>query len=191
MSTTNNIALRDNPVTIQTEEDIIRASQENPAAFQKLYERHYAQIFSFILKRVNDKATSADIAQQVFIKALSSIKKYINKGVPYSAYLYRIATNECNSFFREQNKIRFVVVDEIFTEGLMDQLDIEDTYDSNMAALKNAFKLLKVDEIQLLELRFFEMKSFKEVGYIMSITENSAKVKTYRLLGKMKKMMEI
>lgn len=191
MPNTLNILLRDNPVTIQTEKDIIKAAQENPAAFKKLYERHFAAIFSFVLKRVNDKATSADISQQIFIKALSKIKQYKHKGFPYTAYLYRIATNECNLFFRTKKKIRFVVLDEELSEGLMDQLDVEDTYDSKMAKLHDAFKLLKLEEIQLLELRFYEMKSFREVGYILNITENSAKVKTYRLLSKMKKMMEI
>lgn len=190
MPLTNNILLRDNPVTIQTEEECIKAAQENPHAFKKLYERHYTAIFGFILKRINDKDITADVTQQVFVKALTSIKKYNHKGLPYSAYLYRIATNECNSFFRIKNKFRFVVVDDELSESLIDQLGIEDTYYSKMAKLKEAFKLLQIDEIQLLELRFFEMMSFREVGYIMSITENLAKVKTYRLLSKMKKMMD-
>lgn len=190
MPTTYNIALIDNPVTIQTEEELIKEAQQNPKAFRKLYERHHGAIFGFVLKKVNDKDTAADITQQTFLKALTSIEKYIYKGFPYSAYLYRIAINECNSFFRNNSKIRFVVVDEEFSEGLIDQLGMEDTYDSRIGKLKDAFLQLKMNEIQLLELRFFEIKSFKEIGYILSISENLAKVKTYRLLSKMKKIME-
>ncbi len=190
MSTINDIALRDNPVAMQTEEELVKAAQQNTKAFEKLYERHYGLIFGFVLKRVNDKDTTADITQQVFVKALTSIKKYTYTGLPYSAYLYRIATNECNIFFRANSKKRFVVLDEEFSEGLIDQLGIEDTYSSNMEKLKSTFQQLKAQEIQLIELRFFEMKSFKEVGYIMNISENLAKVKTYRLLSKMKKIME-
>ena len=190
MPITNNITLRDNPVSLQTEEELIEAAQENPKAFKKLYEWYFEPIFGFVLKRVNDKDITADIAQQVFVKALTNINKYVNKGFPYSAYLYRIATNECNSYFRTKNSTRFVAIDEELSEELIDQLGVKDTYDFKIEKLKGVFQLLEMPEIQLLELRFFEMKSFKEVGYIMSITENLAKVKTYRLLSKMKKMME-
>jgi len=52
--------------------------------------------------------------------------------------------------------------------------------------LSEALKQLETMEIQLIELRFFEEKSFKEIGYILNITENNAKVKTYRILDKIK-----
>jgi RNA polymerase sigma-70 factor (ECF subfamily) len=184
------ITLRDNPVNLQTEEELIEAAKENPKAFKRLYERHFGPIFGFVLKRVNDKDITADITQQVFVKALSNINKYVNKGFPYAAYLYRIASNECNSYFRTASRTRFVVIDDQLSEELIDQLGVKDAYEFKIDQLKKAFQLLKIQEIQLLELRFFEMKSFKDVGYIMGITENLAKVKTYRLLNKMKKMME-
>ncbi|MTI29196.1 RNA polymerase sigma factor, partial [Xanthovirga aplysinae] len=76
------------------------------------------------LKRVNDKQTTGDITQQVFLKALTNIKKYVHKGLPYSAYLYRIATNECNSLFRDNSRTRFVVIEEGFSEDLVDELGL-------------------------------------------------------------------
>ena len=49
---------------------------------------------------------------------------------------------------------------------------------------------LPEDELQLIEMRFFEKRSFKEIGEILEITENNAKVKTYRILEKLKKIIK-
>ncbi|MDH5366894.1 MAG: sigma-70 family RNA polymerase sigma factor [Cyclobacteriaceae bacterium] len=179
----------DNPVNIQTEEALISAAQDNPKAFKKLYERYYGAIFGFVFKRINDKDSTADITQQVFLNALTNIKKYKHKGVPFSAYLYRIAINECNGFFRKMNNTRYLVVDEECKNSLIDELIPSDDHDVKMNQLIELLKKLDVKEIQLLELRFFENHPFKEVGYILNISENLAKVKTYRLLSKMKKML--
>ena len=179
----------DHPVIIQTEEALISAAQNNPKAFKKLYEKYYAVIFGFILKRTNDKDTTADITQQVFLNALTNIQKYTHKGLPFSAYLYRIAINECNGFFRKIKNTRFIVVDEECTNSLIDELVIDDNRDAKLNKLTKVIEKLEGKEIQLLELRFFENRPFKEVGYILSISENLAKVKTYRLLSKMKKML--
>lgn len=189
MKIENYIQPIDNPVIIQTEEALISAAQNNPKAFKKLYERYYKSIFMFILKRINDKDTTADITQQVFLNALTSIKKYKYKGLPFSAYLYRIAINECNSFFRKIKKTRFVVVDQECKNSLMEELIQDDDHDNKMNQLIEVMKKLDIKEIQILELRFFENRPFKEVGYILNISENLAKVKTYRLLSKMKKMI--
>lgn len=171
------------------QEMIVRA-QKDPKAFEKIYELYFEQIFRFILKRVNDKETTADITQQVFLKALLNINNYIHKGLPYTAYLYRIAINECNAFFRDNSKTRFVVMDDELSDELMVEIESEDLVNERSEKLKEVFQQLKIDEIQLLELRFFEKNSFKEVGFVLSITENLAKVKTYRLLGKIKKLMQ-
>jgi len=179
----------DHPVVIQTEEALISAAQNNPKAFKKLYEKYYSAIFGFVLKRTNDKDTTADITQQVFLNALTNIKKYKHKGLPFSAYLYRIAINECNSFFRKIKKTRFIVMDEACTNYLIDELIHDDNRDDKINQLIVVIEKLAIKEIQLLELRFFENHPFKEVGYILNISENLAKVRTYRLLSKMKKML--
>lgn len=189
MAIINKIRPIDIPVKIQTEEELIHQSQHNPRAFKKLYNRYFSAIFYFILKRINDKDTTADITQQVFLNALTNIKKYKHRGLPFSAYLYRIAINECNGYFRAQKSSRYVILDDSLSNTLIDELGGEDDYDIQSTQLKKTIELLGPIEVELLELRFFERRSFKEVGEIMNITENLARVKTYRLLDKMKKLM--
>jgi len=106
--------------------------------------------------------------------------------VPFSAWLYRVAINECNQFFRQSKKSRTIVLDDEFSKLLIDELVDENNIEDNYTKLGNCIKKLKIEEVHLLQLRYYENKSFREVGYILDTTENNAKVKLYRLLDKMK-----
>ncbi len=167
----------------------IESAKQDPKNFEVLYDKYFFKIFTFILSRVNDKEHTADITSQVFLKVLINIKNYKYRGLPFSAWLFRIAINECNQFFRDTKKSRTVVLNEEFSEALVNEITTEDTNDAEHRKLGVIIKSLKMDEVLLLELRFYENKSFREIGYILDITENYAKVKLYRLLGKMKKQI--
>lgn len=153
-----------------------------------LYERYYRQIFLFVYKRVDEEENAADVTSQVFLKAMLNLEKYQFKGVPFSAWLYRIAINEVNQFFRETRNQRTVSIE---SEGLpMLMAEVEEP--SNEAAVQRMLVVLQSltpDEIQLVELRYFEKIPFRDVAEIYNITENNAKVRLYRILEKMKKLM--
>jgi RNA polymerase sigma-70 factor (ECF subfamily) len=171
------------------EEEVIKKSQANPADFKPLYEKYFRLMFLFILHRVGDKETTADLCSQVFLKALTNISRYSFKGLPFSAWLYRIAINECNDLFRKNKRVRLVILDDSIANGLYDELFNNESRDERMSKLPAVFKRLKQDELQLIELRFLESRSFKEVADILGITENNTKVRTYRILDKMRKIL--
>jgi RNA polymerase sigma-70 factor (ECF subfamily) len=174
---------------LQAELQQIKAAQSDPARFNVLYERYYKSIFVFIYRRCADEELSADICSHVFLKALMNIRKYEYKGVPFSAWLFRIALNEINMYFRKTNKTRVVSLD----QGNLGNMAIEMVEEDNSELRKKMIielKTLPVDDIQLIELRFFEKRSFAEIGGIVGITENNAKVKVYRILDKLKKLMK-
>ncbi|NJM24972.1 MAG: hypothetical protein HC859_05145 [Bacteroidia bacterium] len=98
-------SLKEDKQTLK-EEDVIRASQRDPSAFRPLYEKYYRTLFRFILYRVADKEVTADLTSQVFLKALLHLDKFQLRGFPFSSWLYRIAINECNDFFRKTKKAR-------------------------------------------------------------------------------------
>ena len=166
----------------------IGAAKQNPARFDVLYDRYYKSIFVFIYRRTDDEELSADITSQVFLKALINIKKYEYKGVPFSAWLFRIAFNEINMYFRKSKGQRTVSLEQGNLNLLMEEVRDEDST-ALQARMLQALKTLDEPELQLIELRFFERRSFAEVGAIVSITENNAKVKVYRILDKLKKIM--
>jgi RNA polymerase sigma-70 factor (ECF subfamily) len=166
----------------------IEAAKHNPARFDILYDKYYKQIFIFVHRRTGEEDLTADLVSQVFLKALMNIRKYEFKGVPFSAWLFRIAFNEINMYFRRNNAIRVVSLDQGNLGSLIEEAEGEDNSEAQHRMLK-ALKQMSEEDTQLIELRFFEKRSFAEVGNIVGITENNAKVRVYRILEKIKKIM--
>lgn len=173
---------------LKDEESLIQKSIADPAAFKPLYEKYFKRIFLFVHHRVGDKSLSADITSQVFLKALLNIHRYSFRGLPFSAWLFRIALNECNDFFRKNNRHRLVTVEEGMVEHLYEELTAEARLEDLHQRLPDILQQLSVTELQTIELRFFEQRPFKEVADILGISEIYAKVKVYRILEKMKKL---
>jgi RNA polymerase sigma-70 factor, ECF subfamily len=171
---------------LEDEKFLILRSQTDPEEFRPLYQKYFKQIFLFILHRVGDRQLAADIASQVFLKALLNIKKFQIRALPFSAWLFRIALNECHDFFRKNSRHRIVTIEEEHVEELYEQFTADSGLEDLHEQLPFILQKLSETDLQLIELRFFEQRSFKEVGDILGITENYAKVKVYRALEKMK-----
>ena len=175
---------------ISHEQKLVKAAQKNPDNFAPIYEKYYDQIFLFIIKRIGEENTTATLTAEVFYKALYHIKRYRFKGLPFSAWLYRIASNTVAEHYRLQKKAqRHVSLDTHHLINLVSEVSEEDNFEAQQLLLINLLGKLKEKEIQLLELRFFEDRSFKEIGEILGLTENNAKVKTFRVIKKMRKMI--
>ena len=169
------------------EEALIIKSQADPEAFRSLYEKYFKRIFLFVLHRVEDRELAGDLTSQVFLKALLHIKKFEIRGLPFSAWLFRIALNECASYFRKNNRHRIVTLEDASVENLYEELTVNTREADLRQQLPDILQKLTLEELQLIELRFFEQRPFKEVADITGITETYAKVKVYRILQKMKK----
>lgn len=167
------------------EEKQILAAQTNPQKFGVLYEKYFDGIFKCVYHRMDDMENSRDLTQQIFIKALKNIHSFKPQGLPFSSWLYRIAINEVNQYYRDSKKNITVNIDSNRVYDLIDTLE-EDSLEQYHDQLIKEMGYLPEEEIQLLQLRFFEKRSFREIGEIISITENNAKVRTYRLLEKLK-----
>ncbi|WP_338815663.1 sigma-70 family RNA polymerase sigma factor (plasmid) [Bernardetia sp. Wsw4-3y2] len=174
--------------TDKSEEEQILAAQKDSKNFRFLYEANYEAIFRFLYRKANDEALAADLTSQTFIKALQNIQKFEYKGVPFSAWLYRIASNEFLKYYRKQKKMPVYSLEEEtakkltnFSEELADERQQE-----RIDQLKKVLEKLKTKDMQMIELRFFEDKSFKEIAFILETTESAAKMRTYRILEKIK-----
>lgn len=174
--------------TIADEGLLIEQAKKDPEKFRVLYEKYHEQLYRFMVRKVVDKELAADLTSDVFLKALVNLKKYKVTKVPFIAWLYRIALNEVRTHFRKGKNQRYVILDEVLLKNLISEFGgvaLEEDEVKNQLA--RAVQSLKPEEIQMIDLRFFDEKSFKEVADILDITENNAKVKTYRALDKLKK----
>jgi len=165
----------------------IKRAKDDPRGFEPLYNKYYEQIFRYIYQRMDDKEMAHDITSQVFLKAMNNIQKYEYRGVPFASWLYRIAKSELYQSFRDEKATRTVNVDTVNLSEMIDEME-ENFSEESRTALLNAIKELAEDEVQMIELRYFEKRSFKEIGDILEITENNAKVKAHRVIQKMKKL---
>lgn len=173
----------------QSEELIIEECKRNPRKFEPLYNKYYKPIFRLVLGRTGDKEISADIVSNVFFKALQNINKFKFKGQSIYSWLYRIALNECNEHFRKKGSKRVIILDHEHYEILTEEMAIFD--DNHLEVLKLGLSRLKEAELQIIELRFFESLSFKDIADVLEITEGNSKVKLYRAIEKLKKLMKV
>ncbi len=183
-----NVSKKISSEAIEAEWKEIQAAKLNPAKFRPIYNRYYEKIFRFVFRRTSDEFLSADITSQVFLKALQKLEKYQFKGVPFSSWLFRIASNEVTQYYRDHQKQRVISL-ETTQVGEMAE-EIEDMPKGiQLESMIAALEYLSESDLTLVELRFFERRSFKEIAEITGVTESNAKVKTYRALAKLRKIM--
>jgi RNA polymerase sigma-70 factor (ECF subfamily) len=178
-----------NQEEILREYETVKKAAKHPAEFQILYDKYFTAIFSFIFRRTDDEEITADLTSQTFLKALGSLKKYKYKGVPFSAWLYKIASNEVNRHYRIAKRKLVYSFDEAEFENLIEQ-NREEEAEIDIEYIIRQMQSMSETDIEVLELRFFEEKSFAEVAFILEISEANAKMRTYRAVDKLKKFLK-
>ena len=162
----------------------IRRAQKDPESFGPLYKKYHEQIFRYIYQRMDDEELAFDITSQVFMKALNNISKYEYRGVPFSSWLYRIAKSELYQAFRDRKAQRTVNIESFHLYEIIEEID-DDHSEEKKRILFDSLAKMKEKDMQLIEMRFFEKRSFREIGEILEITENNAKVKAFRAIEKL------
>lgn len=171
---------------IRQEYEILEKSKKNSRAFGVLYEKYFDRIFNFIYRQTDDEDLTADLCSQAFLNALNHVNRFEYRGVPVSAWLYRIAANEVNKHYRKLKSTRVFSIEEVRVKELV-EMGADDWDEELVQRLIGYLKELPTDMLEVLELRFFEDKDFKEIAYILNITESGAKMRTYRALDRLRK----
>jgi len=173
---------------VKSEKELINLAKKNSKYFEPIYKKYHEQIFRFVYQRLNNEDDAADITSQVFLKALLNLEKYEFRGFPFSSWLYRIALNEVNQHYRKTKNKRSVNLEEEHLKDIAEESG--NTFNQEKREkLLTTLTNLEEQKLILIEMRFFEKRSFKEIGRVLNITENNAKVRTYRVLEEMKKIM--
>jgi RNA polymerase sigma-70 factor, ECF subfamily len=178
------------PQEIQDEYRLIEAAQKNRRCFDKLYLRYHEQIFRYIIKRVDNEEVASDLCSGVFLKAMEKLPSYRFQGVPFSAWLYRVASNEVNQHFRQAKKMqRTISLDSGGIAELMEEIEEPRYTQAHVQSLVSVLQKLSPQELEMVELRYFEQLSHREVAVIFEITETTAKTRMSRLKDKMRKII--
>jgi RNA polymerase sigma-70 factor, ECF subfamily len=163
---------------------LVEAAQSDPAKFDALYELHFERVYGFIAGRVHDRATAEDLTSEVFYKALANLKSYEWRGVPFVAWLLRIAANAIID--REQRAYRErPMVD--------DPRDPVATFDMrSMEYRARLFRLVgQLPETQrrVVHERFVDQRSIREIAERLGKSEGAVKQLQLRALERLRAQM--
>lgn len=168
----------------QEERELIRRAKRDPAAFGELYEQHVERIYSYVFYRTGNRQVAEDLTARVFERALHHIPRYKDKGVPFSAWLYRIAHNLVANWHRDRSRRPVVALDErILITGASSHPEAEAISHEERSTLLDVVRGLPADRQQLLILKFVERLSNAQIGEIMGRTEGAIKSLYHRTLS--------
>jgi RNA polymerase sigma-70 factor (ECF subfamily) len=157
----------------------IEAAQRDPRRFADLYEQNFDRVYAYISLRVRDRDEAQDITSEVFHHALEHLARYEWRGIPFCAWLYRIAANaivdRAKRAGREQSPEQIVNAPEPWVEP-----DLEDV--ERRARVFASMKDLPPDQSKVLVLRFVEEKSIREVAEEIGKSEGAVKQLQLRAL---------
>lgn len=165
------------------ENAIALASQGDQKAFGALYERYVDRIYNYIYYRTGNQYDAEDLTARVFFRAMRHIENYTDRGLPISAWLYRIAHNLVANWHRDNSRRKEVPLDEIILVRPNGEHP-----ESALLQTEEQEKLLKVirqlpdDRQQLLILKFVHHMPNAEIGQVMGRTEGAIKSLYHRTL---------
>jgi RNA polymerase sigma-70 factor (ECF subfamily) len=168
---------------LSDEKALALAAQGDQEAFGALYERYLGRIYNYIYYRTGNASDAEDLTARVFFRALRHIGNYTDRGLPFSAWLYRIAHNLVANWHRDNSRRREVPLEEILIPRLHGEHPESVLLQSEEAeGLLQVIRSLPAERQQLLILKFVEHLSNAEIGQIMGRTEGAVKSLYHRTL---------
>lgn len=186
-------------MTLDEEKKLVMACKTDPEAFSQIYEKNYRLLLNFAVRRTGNVEVAKDIVSETFYKAIKSLWMYQWRDIPFSAWLYKIANNEINRYFKkshyraesfelmmEQKGIEFLS-DYNIEEVVLAQEEIE-THNKQFLFYRQKISELPIKYQEVLSLRYFEAKSIKEICEILGKREGTVKSLLHRGIEKLKNM---
>jgi len=179
---------------------LVEQAKHDPKAFGDLFERHFDQIFRYVMRRTGNVQVAEDITAEVFYKALDKLWQFKWRSVPFSAWLYRIATNEVNAYYRQSSR-RALSLDQ-YEEDHKEALEWSNLKEEILEAervienertykeVQKAIVQLPIKYQEVITLRFFEEKKLQEISTILNKKEGTIKSLLSRGLKRLQQELE-
>jgi RNA polymerase sigma-70 factor (ECF subfamily) len=172
------------------EVQLIEQAKTDPEAFGRLYELYVDKIYNYIYYRLGNHHDAEDLTAKVFYRALNHIAHYNNKGVPFAAWLYRIAHNLVINWRRDHSRRQLVGLEDVELSSDKQegpQRAAERTNEREL--LLAAIQRLPRERQELLVLKFAERMSNAEIGRVMGRSEGAIKSLYHRTLVSLKELL--
>lgn len=177
--------------SVPDEGALIERAKNDPVAFGELYERYVGKIYSYVYYRTGNEHDAEDLTARVFFRALKRMSSYTHRGLPFSAWLYRIAHNLVANWHRDQSRRKMVPLDEYLVFSLKHEAPEYATESrEEQEFLLNMIRQLPAERQQLLVLKFIEHMSNAEIGAVMNRSEGAIKSLYHRTLVELRDNLE-
>lgn len=172
-----------------SEQALVERAKADPEAFGQLYDLYFPRIYSYICRRTGDQASAEDLTSETFFKALRSIGQYRYTGQPFSAWLFRIATNVLTDHFRRQRFVQPLDRHAGMPDGHWGPEEAAIRQDRRQAILR-ALAELTPEQQDVVLLRFEQGFRLKEIAGLLGKTEGAVKALMFRALHNLREKLE-
>jgi RNA polymerase sigma-70 factor (ECF subfamily) len=163
--------------------ELVTLVRDDAAAFGQLYERYVTKIYNYVYYRTGNHHDAEDLTGRVFYRALMHIDRFVDRGVPFSAWLYRIAHNLVANWHRDHARRQELSLDDVtLTGGLRETPEAATEANEEHARLLSSIRSLPTERQELLILKFVDHLSNAEIGQIMGRSEGAIKSLYHRTL---------
>jgi len=182
---------------LSEEKELVRQAQKAPDAFTKLYDQYYPKIFGYILRRTANLEAAQDLTSETFFNALNKLWQFRWRNVSFSSWLYKIAANEINQYFRRAEYKKSISLEELQEQGFepVSSNDPESELIEAQEELRQHREFLEVQNKivrlpakyqEVIALRFFEQKQIREISEILGKKEGTVKSLLHRAVEKLR-----
>jgi len=161
---------------------LIEAAQQDPSRFAELYEIHFDRVYSFIARRVRDRSEAQDLTSHVFYQAMANLDRFKWRGAPFVAWLFRIASNSIANHYQRLAKDQNVPASNSRAEADLEEVE-------RRARLFRLVKRLPADQQRVIQMRFAEEKSIREIASELGRSEGAVKQLQFRALENLRARM--
>lgn len=178
---------------LRAESELIERAKTDPDAFGELYEKYIERIYNYVYFRVGSVHDAEDLTARVFLKALNNLNRYRFVGLPFSAWLYRIAHNLIANHHRDQSRRREIPIEDMAVVNIPARLP---AIDASMGRAQEAEALWKMindlspQKRELILLKFVEKLSNSEIAAVLNKSESAIKSLYHRTLLEMREQID-
>lgn len=182
---------------LSEEKELVKQAQKAPDAFAKLYDQYYPKIFGYILRRTANLEAAQDITSETFFKALRKLWQFQWRNISFSSWLYKIAANEINQYFRKAEYKKSISLEELQEQGFeptspndpeSELIEAQEKLEQHRDFLEIQVKIIRLPAKyqDVIALRFFEHKQINEISEILGKKEGTVKSLLHRAVEKLR-----
>jgi RNA polymerase sigma-70 factor (ECF subfamily) len=174
---------------LDEEQKLVADAKMNRDAFGRLYDLYFPKVYAFVAAKVYEKSDAEDIVSEIFIKILENLDNFEWRGVPFGAWIFKIARNVINDYFNKTNKHKTYDIEETkatYSDEENNSPLKKASQEELSATVTKVLSSLPERELTVVQLKFFSQLSNREIMHVMDLSESNVAVILYRTLKRIK-----